>query len=83
MYVSLPASTGEPPKRLVAWEKVQLAPGESKTVSLPVPPLHLSVFNEAKDGWEVVAGDYKFLVGGSSRETPLTAVFTTGGQAVR
>ena len=83
VYASLPANTAEPPKRLVAWEKVQLAPGETKTVSLSIPPLHLAVFNEAKDAWEVVTGDYKLLVGGSSRETPLTESFKTGGQAVR
>jgi beta-glucosidase len=82
VYVSLPPSTGEPPKRLVAWDKVQLGPGESKTVTLAVPPLHLAVFNADKDDWEVVPGDYRFLVGGSSRETPLSATVKTGGQPV-
>lgn len=82
VYASLPPGTGEPPKRLVAWDKIQLAPGESKTVTLTVPPLHLAVFNADKDDWEVVSGDYRFLVGGSSRETPLSAVVKTGGQRV-
>ncbi len=83
VYASLPASTGEPPKRLVAWEKVQLAPGEAKTVNLSIPALHLAVFNEAKDGWEVVPGDYRILAGGSSRETPLSGTLKTGSQTVR
>ncbi len=82
VYVSLPASAGEPPKRLVAWDKVQLAPGETKTVTLSVPPLHLAVFNSDRDAWEVLPGDYQVLVGGSSRETPLTATVKTGGQPV-
>ena len=30
VYVALPANAGEPPKRLVAWDKVQLAPGETQ-----------------------------------------------------
>jgi beta-glucosidase len=72
VYVGLPADAREPPKRLVAWEKVSLAPGETKTVTLTLDPRLLSVFNVEKDGWELVPGDYKVFVGGSSRETPLT-----------
>src|SRR5208337_5670852 len=45
VYVSLPAGTGEPPKRLVAWDKIQLAPGETKAVSLKLDPHYLSIFN--------------------------------------
>ncbi|MGA2271524.1 MAG: glycoside hydrolase family 3 C-terminal domain-containing protein [Bryobacteraceae bacterium] len=73
VYVSLPAGASEPPKRLVAWDKIHLAAGEAKTVSLAIDPFHLSVFNVAKDAWEVLSGEYKVMVGGSSRETPLTA----------
>jgi beta-glucosidase len=80
VYVSFPASAGEPPKRLVAWDKVQLASGQSKTVNLTVDPLHLAVFNEARDGWELVGGGYKVLVGGSSRNTPLTGAFQLTAQ---
>jgi beta-glucosidase len=74
VYVGLPAAAQEPPKRLVAWEKVRLAPGESKIVTLSLDPKFLSIFNEQKDDWELLPGEYKFFVGGSSRETPLTAV---------
>jgi beta-glucosidase len=81
VYVSLPPSAGEPPKRLAAWDKVQLAPGESKTVTLTLDRRCLSVFNVDKDAWEVVPGEYKVLVGGSSGNTPLTgAVPITAGR---
>jgi beta-glucosidase len=73
VYAGLPAAAQEPPKRLVAWDKIRLAPGESKTVTLAIEPKFLSIFNEQKDGWELLPGEYKFFVGGSSRETPLTA----------
>jgi beta-glucosidase len=76
VYVGLPASTNEPPKRLVAWQRVELAPGASKTVTLELNPLYLAIFNVDKDSWEVVPGDYKIFVGGSSRETPLTTTVT-------
>jgi beta-glucosidase len=72
VYSGLPASAGEPPKRLVAWEKVHLAPGEAKTVSLTLDPFHLSIFNVEKDDWQLLPGEYKVFVGGSSRTTPLT-----------
>jgi beta-glucosidase len=73
VYAGLPAAANEPPKRLVAWERIPLAPGESKTVTLPIDPKFLSIFNEEKDGWELLPGDYQFFVGGSSRSTPLTS----------
>ena len=73
VYVGLPAAAKEPPKRLVAWEKVELAPGESKTVTLAIEPKFLSIFDEDKNDWSLLPGEYKFLAGGSSRSTPLTA----------
>jgi beta-glucosidase len=74
VYAGLPATAGEPPKRLVAWDKIALAAGESKTVTLALDPKFLSIFDERKDEWELLSGEYKIFVGGSSRKTPLTAV---------
>ncbi len=78
MYAGLPTGTGEPPRRLVAWEKVTLAPGASKTVTLTLDPLLLSVFDTTADAWRLVPGDYKLFVGSSSRSTPLTATIRIG-----
>ena len=74
VYAGLPAAANEPPKRLVAWDKVELKPGESKTVTLALDPKFLSIFDEEKDAWSLMAGEYKIFVGGSSRNTPLAAV---------
>jgi beta-glucosidase len=74
VYLGLPASAGEPPKRLVAWEKVQLDPGQSRTFTLSLEPQLMSIFNVEKDAWELLPGDYLVSVGGSSRDTPLTAI---------
>jgi beta-glucosidase len=76
VYAGLPAAAKEPPKRLVAWDKIRLAPGEKKTVSLAIDPKFLSIFNEEKDDWELLPGEYKFFAGGGSRSTPLSAVVT-------
>jgi beta-glucosidase len=64
---------GEPFKRLVAWEKVKLSPGEIKTVTFTLEPQYLSIFNTEKDGWELLPGDYQILAGPSSSDTPLRA----------
>ena len=75
VYAALPASAGENYKRLVAFDRVALAPGESKTVTLKIDPKYVSVFDEQKDGWRLVPGDYKVQVGPSSAETPLMGSF--------
>ena len=72
VYVSLPASAGEPPKRLVAFSKVWLMAGESRDVALTIIPKYLSIFDEGKDAWQLVPGTYTFMVGGSSKELPLS-----------
>jgi beta-glucosidase len=73
VYVGLPPAAGEPPKRLVGWEKVYLAPGESRRVRVTLKPLYLSIFDVALDDWRLLPGSYRVFVGGSSRQTPLTA----------
>ena len=71
VYAALPASAGEPPKRLVGWSKVKLNAGESKEVTVDIDPLYLSIFNAEKDAWQKLPGDYTFMVGASSRDLPL------------
>jgi beta-glucosidase len=73
VYAALPENAGEPPKRLVGWSKVRLAPGESREVTVSVNRKYLSVFDEASDNWKLIPGRYKFMVGGSSRSLPLSA----------
>jgi beta-glucosidase len=74
VYVSLPASAQEPPKRLVGWSKVKLNSGEQRTVTVEIDPKYLSIFDVQKDGWTLVPGDYTILVGGSSQDLPLKTV---------
>jgi len=71
VYASLPDSAGEPPKRLIGWARVELAPGESKQVSIPVEQERLTIYDEGSDGWKLVPGNYNVLAGGSSQDLPL------------
>ncbi len=78
VYATLPAAAGEQFKRLVAFTKIPLAPGESRTVSLDLNSHYLSIFNEATNGWDLVSGEYAVEVGGSSRDLPLHGTFHIG-----
>jgi beta-glucosidase len=73
VYAMLPASSGEPFKRLVAWEKISLAPGETKPVTLSLDSQYLSIFNADKNQWEFLTGNYTMYAGSSSRDLPLSA----------
>jgi beta-glucosidase len=71
VYASLPDAAGEPPKRLVGWTRIELAPGESKQVSVPVDRDRLTVYDEESDSWKLVPGPYVIRVGTSSQSLPL------------
>ena len=71
VYASLPASASEPPKRLVGWSKIHLKPGESKEVTVDVDPKYLSIYSTDQHGWQLIPGEYSFMVGGSSQDLPL------------
>ncbi|MGA8891824.1 MAG: glycoside hydrolase family 3 C-terminal domain-containing protein, partial [Anaeromyxobacteraceae bacterium] len=73
VYLSLPSGLGEPPRRLVGWRKVTLAPGASTTVTILVdgdssahPFGHWDVATRA---WAIAPGDHGVYVGNSSRNT--------------
>ena len=71
VYASLPPGANEPPKRLVGWSKVPLKPGESKEIVVDINPKYLSIYSIEQHGWQLVPGEYNFMVGGSSQSLPL------------
>jgi beta-glucosidase len=71
VYGTLPDAAGEPFKRLIGWSRVKLDAREKRTVTVDVDPKYLSIFDEAKDGWTLIPGDYTISVGGSSQDLPL------------
>jgi beta-glucosidase len=70
VYATIPDPL-EPPKRLIGWSKVKLSAGGEKTVTVEVPRKYLSIWDEAKNEWTLVPGDYTIMVGGSSDKLPL------------
>jgi beta-glucosidase len=71
VYVALPPSAEEPPKRLVGWSKVHLKAGENREVTVEVDNQYLSIFDVNQNAWRLIPGEYTFLVGGSSQNLPL------------
>jgi beta-glucosidase len=71
VYVELPPSAGEHFKRLAGFERLALAAGESRTITVALDPLTMSIFDTAADRFVLPKGRYTVLVGGSSRSLPL------------
>lgn len=58
-------------KELKGFAKVELQPGESKVVSLQLDERSFAYYNERVRDWVVEAGEYKILIGHSSRDIRL------------
>jgi beta-glucosidase len=75
VYLSMPASLNEPPRRLIGWKKVTLAPGVTETVTILVDgdsSAHpFGYWDTAARSWAVSSGDYGVYVGNSSRNLVL------------
>jgi beta-glucosidase len=73
LYVSPPDPAGKAPRRLAAWSKVTLAPGEAKTVALNLDPHVLKDWDSRAEAWRMAAGEYRIHVGGSAADDRLSA----------
>jgi beta-glucosidase len=71
VYVGLPKAAGEHFRRLAAWQRVDVKVGEHKIVTVPLESLAMAAFDEKKDAWRWLSGQYSISVGGSSRDLPL------------
>ena len=69
--VYLSSAAGRKVKRLIGFNKVELAPGEEKRVTVSVDPRLLADFDVARQRWRVAPGKYHVEVGGSSVDVKL------------
>lgn len=80
VYLAMPASTSEPPKRLIGWQKVPLTPGQMQPVTIEVDAgdsSHpFSYWDTTSSSWLIANGDYNVYLGNSSRASDLTLVGT-------
>jgi beta-glucosidase len=77
LYVSDPsAKTNRPERELKGFEKVRLAPGETKHVTLNLDARAFSYWDEAAHKWTIDPGKFVLRVGDSCESTPLSAELT-------
>ena len=60
-----------PPKELKGFQRLQLAPGETKTVSVDLDRKAFAFYDVQAKAWRINPGEFKILVGGSSRSISL------------
>ena len=85
VYLTLPPAADavgakQPPRRLVGYQRVELAAGETRVVSVPVNPdasnHPMGVWNEAKHQWVIPEGRYTVWLGRSSSLADLAVAGT-------
>jgi beta-glucosidase len=77
LYVSDPsAKAARPERELKGFEKVRLAPGETRHITLNLDARAFSYWDEAAHRWTIDPGKFTILVGDSSENTPLHADVT-------
>jgi beta-glucosidase len=70
------SSVDRPPQELKGFQRVTLAPGESKTVHFTLDKNATAFYSVAKKDWVTEPGQFNVLVGASSRDIRLKGSFT-------
>ncbi len=77
LYVSDPsAKVVRPERELKGFEKVSLAPGETRRITLNLDARAFSYWDETAHKWTIDPGKFVIRVGDSSESTPLHADLT-------
>jgi beta-glucosidase len=76
VYVQdLQSTLPRPLKELKGFKKVTLKPGAKQTVSISLDRNAFAYYDPEKKGWIAEAGDFKILIGSSSRDIRLDGTF--------
>ena len=65
-----------PPKELKGFAKIELQPGETKTVTIPLDFRSFAYYNPAYKGWITEDGEFDILIGASSADIRFTETVT-------
>ena len=79
VYASFPGSavSHRPTRKLIGFDRVELEPGESQTVTIPVNDRELAYYDDDTHTWQVEAGTVNISISASSDDHRLTGSFTT------
>jgi beta-glucosidase len=73
VYLDAPRAAAEPAPLLKGYEKVHLAPGESRRISITLDQQAFAVYDAKREEWTVPSGTWRVIVGDSSVDTALAA----------
>jgi beta-glucosidase len=76
----LPTDIQQAVRRLVQFQRVELAPGQSANLTLHVAPHWLSSWSSAQQQWVLGTGHRTVYVGSSSRNLPLSGMVTVAAR---
>ena len=80
LYIAPPNSgIFRPLKELKGFERVELEPGESKTVEFTLDDRSFAIWSE---GWKIPGGAYAVQIGASSRDIRLEQIVEINGEAI-
>lgn len=72
MYIGFPEKSGEPPKILRGFKKVDLKPNEATTVEFTISDRDLSIWDVEVHDWALQSGEFEIFIGSSSRDIRAT-----------
>ncbi len=72
LYVDEPAASGQPPLQLEGFQRVNLQPGASQTVTFELTQQNLQYWNSSSNAWATSTGNYGIEVGDSNASLPLS-----------
>lgn len=83
LYAHCKSSIERPKLQLAGFARVELEPGESKTISIPLRHEQLSYFNTSTQTFDVEEGTAELHLAASSADLRLTRNITTEGATVK
>ena len=75
LYLTDPAAAGEPPYQLKGFQKITLAPGQSRRITFQVSTQDMSYYQTAASSWVAAPGVYRVSIGGNERDLAVSAPF--------
>ena len=75
LYLQMPPAAGNPAKVLRGFANIALRTDETKTVHIYLTRKDISYWNVVDQTWAVASGNYRVLVGASSKDIRLDGTF--------
>jgi beta-glucosidase len=80
LYLTDPASAGEPPYQLKGFQKVTLSPGRSQQVTFEISRQDMSYYNSATNEWAAAPGPYRVSIGSNERDLTISDSYQASGR---